>query len=91
MFRIEILQNQWLIEALIGGAALLLGVTLWYVAEWRPRRTENGKRAQPEYEVNGDVGPGSSPLPGIIVFIYVGTAVCAVAYLIAKALNPPNW
>jgi hypothetical protein len=91
MFHIETLQNQWLIEALIGGAALLLGVVLWYFAEWRPRHAENGKRTHEEYEINGVVGAGKSPLPGIIVFIYVGTVVCAVAYLIAKVLNPPNW
>ena len=91
MYHIEILQNQWLIEALIGGAALMLGFTLWYVSGWRPRRLENGKRTQSGYEVNGDAGPGNSPLPGIIAFIYGGTVICAVAYLIAKALNPPNW
>lgn len=87
MFRIDVLQNQWLVEALIGGAAFLLVFILWYAAQWRPRRSDSTPWPRAEYEVHG----GNAPLPGIIIFIYVGAVVCAVVYLIARAFNPPNW
>ena len=91
MFHIEVLQNQWLVEALIGGVAFLLVCILWYAAQWRPRRSDSAVPPRAEYEVNGDGASGKAPFPGIIIFIYVGTAVCAVVYLIARAFNPPNW
>jgi hypothetical protein len=90
MFRIDVLQNQWMVAALIGGTAFLLVFILWYAAQWRPRRTDS---AQPraEYEVNGESASGKASLPGIIIFIYVGTVICAIAYVIARSFNPPNW
>jgi phosphoglycerol transferase MdoB-like AlkP superfamily enzyme len=37
MFRLDVLQNQWLIFTLIGGAAILSATILLFVALWRPR------------------------------------------------------
>jgi len=91
MFRIEVLQNQWLVEALIGGTAFLLVFLLWYVAPWPPRRSGSANPSHKEHEVNGLAESGTSSLPGILLFIYAGTVVCAVAYLIARSFHPPNW
>jgi len=37
MFRLDVLQNQWLILAYIGGLVVMLGFICFYVILWRPR------------------------------------------------------
>ena len=43
MFRIDLLQNEWLMLALIGGTALVAATILWYVAFWRTGSTSRFK------------------------------------------------
>jgi hypothetical protein len=37
MFRLIVMQNQWLMMALLGGLALIGAVVLWYLDLWRQR------------------------------------------------------
>jgi len=76
MFRLDVLQNQWLILALVGGTALVLFVALAYVAVWRAGRTE---------------APARSPVPWIVIVFWVAAAAYAVVYIVQAAMNPPTW
>jgi len=79
MLRFDILQNQWLILALGGGAALVLAVVLSYLGFWRGSGHADATPA------------GHGRLPWILILVYVATFVFAIAYVLARAVEPPNW
>ena len=83
MLHLDVLQNQWLILALVGGAAVLFAVILLFTALWRPREEE-------------DAAEGAGPvrrsfMPWVIVLLLGATAVFMAAYLLRAMLRPPNW
>jgi MFS superfamily sulfate permease-like transporter len=78
MFRLDVLQNQWLILALAGGTALVLVLVLAYLAVWR------GARGEAECEQ-------PRRIPWVLIIIYVVTLVYAIIYLAMTAANPPTW
>ncbi|RPI60868.1 MAG: hypothetical protein EHM48_06540 [Planctomycetaceae bacterium] len=90
MFRLDVLQNQWLMLAMLGGAVALLTVVLAYVAFWRKRS-----------DAVSDTGPDSprqplgawvrSFVPWILIGTFAFVAVWAVVYTIMIIKNPPNW
>jgi hypothetical protein len=86
MSGLEVLQNRWLILALLGGAGLVLGMALAYLALWRPRTAE-GDRPVSE---GGHESP-EAPVPWFLVLTFAGVAAYAVIYVIVQAINPPNW
>ena len=45
MFRLDVLQNRWLILVLLGGLVLVLGAVLAYLALWRREDRGNGVAA----------------------------------------------
>ena len=75
MFRLDILQNQWLLAAMAAGLALTLAIALAYLALWRPRGGPRRPRG----------------LPWIVVIVLAATAAFAVAYVVRAAVNPPTW
>ena len=75
MFRLDILQNQWLVVAMALGTALTLAIALTYLAIWRPRNAQRPARA----------------VPWIVVIVLAATAVFAVVYVALMAGNPPTW
>ena len=89
MFRLDVLQNQWLIVALVGGTALVLFVALAYVTVWRAAR--NGDGSSPLRKEG--VGPERPAhcIPAIVVVFWVAAALYAVVYIVQAALNPPTW
>jgi F0F1-type ATP synthase assembly protein I len=85
MLRLDVLQNQWLILALVGGTALVLFVALAYVAVWRVQRREAAEgevRAAP---------PPQSTIPWIVIVFWVAAVVYAAVYIVQAVLNPPTW
>ena len=96
MFRLDVLQNQWLILALVGGTALVLFVALAYVAVWRAARSGEETRAGAvtsplrQQGVEGPM-PARSPVPWIVIVFWVAAALYAVVYIVQAALNPPTW
>ena len=89
MLRLDVLQNQWLILALVGGTALVLFVALAYVAVWRGVR--NGDASSPLREQG--VGPErpAHSIPAIVVVFWVAAAAYAVVYVVLAIMNPPTW
>jgi hypothetical protein len=87
MFRLDVLQNQWLILALVGGTALVLFVALAYVAVWRGVR--NGSDASAKQGVSPERPTHS--IPAIVVVFWVAAAVYAAVYVALAIMNPPTW
>ena len=81
MFRLDVLQNQWLILSLLGGVVVLLGVVLWYLAEWR----------LPDVESPSGAERRRRPMPWVLIVVYVGLVGFAIVYVWAKWQSPPNW
>jgi len=84
MLQYNVLQNQWLMLALFGGAALVLVSVLGYLAMWRAR--------EPEADQQPSFGRWlRSYLPWVLVLSYGGTVVDAVVYVLLRAHTPANW
>lgn len=83
MLHLDVLQNQWLMFALVGGAAIVFAVILLFTALWRPR--EEAAAAE-------GAGPARrSFMPWLIVLLFGATAAFAAAYVLRAVLRPPNW
>jgi uncharacterized membrane protein len=82
MFRLDVLQNQWVILAVVGGAALLVAFWVTYQARWSV-----GAR-RPEDEASGHE---QHRMPRILVVAYVVIGAFVVIYTVMMIFNPPNW
>ena len=87
MFRTDVLQNQWLMLALIGGLALVVAMALAYLALWRPRDGAAG-------ESGSQGGPAPARprwiIPWIIILAFVFAVIFILAYTWMAVFNPPN-
>jgi uncharacterized BrkB/YihY/UPF0761 family membrane protein len=79
----KLLQNLWMLMALLGGLALLLCVTLGYSAMWTERPA--GDRLPSRH------GGLLRRVPWLLIVIYAASVVFSIAYVVAKSLRPPNW
>jgi hypothetical protein len=92
MIDYNVLHNQWLFMALLGGPVLVCAATLTYYAVWRPRAPQGEHIA-----IQKVTGPVSflqwwtQFVPWILTLTFAGTAVYAIWYVLAKVANPPNW
>jgi hypothetical protein len=90
MFRLNVLQNQWLMLALIGGLAMVLGLVLACMAFWRARRDET-----PSPQAGGGAAnvpkPSRGSVPWVLIVAFVAMAAWAVIYVVRAAAYPPNW
>ena len=88
MFRLDVMQNQWLILALVGGAAMVLAFVLCYQASWRQRQRVI------EYRNDADSNNwrfSFEHMPWGLMLFYISTLVFEVTYVIWSVLDPPNW
>ena len=94
MFRLDVLQNQWLLLALGLGVTFVLAMALAYTAIWRPRQ------APPP---SGDGSAPSTPpaefpfgqwmrsyVPWILILTLLFVIAFIVIYTIMAASSPPN-
>ena len=79
----KLLQNLWVLMALMGGLALLLCVVLGYLAMWKERPAGD----QPPPRRSGPL----RRVPWLLLVLYAAAVVFSVAYVIARGLRPPNW
>jgi hypothetical protein len=86
MFRLDILQNQWLILSLTGGLAAVLVVVLGYLALWRPRELPPEAGAAP---AEGAPRAGRGLVPWVLTVSIVALLVWAVAYTVMMIFVPP--
>ena len=91
MFGIDVLQYRWLWASSLGGAALVLGFVLSYLAFWRERGAVIDESAPAAGKGPGALAWVRSFVPWILIVTYVGFVIYAIAYTLAVAANPPNW
>jgi hypothetical protein len=91
MFNLNVLQNQWLMLALIGGTALMFTLLLAYPAIWRPRKEPSEDTAQEPTQPLSVLAWLRSFMPWILIVVYAAAAVYVVIYTWMAAVNPPNW
>ena len=82
MFNLNVLQNQWLILALMGGTIIMLGVAMTYLMMWRPRKDE--------VEVISSLRSLFRLLPLVLIILFVCILIYQITYVIIFAVNPPN-
>jgi hypothetical protein len=100
MFRLDVLQYQWLILTLVGGTALVLIFLLAYVAAWRAR---DARGAAPAEESSGAAASSGSPVPRghvarslglrvpwVVIVLILMLAIYAIVYVTLAVMNPPN-
>ena len=75
---IDVLQNQWIILALIGGTVLVLYMVLGYLTMWHPRAEPAG-------------GEPRGAVPWVIIFTLVAMVIFMLIYVAARSSYPPNW
>ena len=75
MFRLDVLQNQWLILTLVGGMAILLATVLLFVALWRPR----------------DEAPRRPFMPWFLILLLGSALLFAAVYVTHAIVRTPNW
>ena len=87
MFRLDVLQNQWLWLAMGIGLALVLCVALFQLALWTPRVDPVAHApSKPPF-----LKWLTSCLPAVLILVYTFVVVFAVIYTLAMTRNPPNW
>ena len=82
MFNLNVLQNQWLILALMGGMIVMLGVAMTHIMMWRPRNEG--------VEVISGLRSLFRFLPLILIILFVCILVFQITYVIIFSVNPPN-
>ena len=82
MFRLNVLQYQWLILALAGGIILTLGFVATYLMMWRPRSPSaepvSGGRALIKW------------IPWFVIVLFVVIVIFQLTYAIVLHFHPPN-
>jgi hypothetical protein len=82
MFRLSVLQYQWLTLALFGGVILMISLVSLYLMMWRPRveapEPAAGARALIRW------------IPWILYALLFGILVFQVTYAIVLHYHPPN-
>ena len=91
MFRLSVLQSQWLILAMFSGVALVLATVLTYMMIWRPRKDNDRAVAESGYENYSTMRWYFSFMPWVLTLTFAGVIVFAIVYALMKIANPPNW
>ncbi len=91
MFRLSVLQYQWLVLALFSGVAGILAMTLAYLAIWRPRKGPDREVAESGYEGYSGLRWYFSFMPWVLTLTYVAAIIFGILYAIDKIIRPPNW
>ena len=82
MYQLSVLQNQWLILALFGGAVLMLFVVAAYLMMWRPRSLS----PQPIAGLRQLAGW----IPWFIVVLFIFIIIYQLTYTIILHYYPAN-
>ncbi len=91
MFRLDVLQYQWLILAMFSGMVLVLCTALTYMMIWRPRKDNQQAVEESEYQGASLARWYFSFMPWILTLVFAGTIVFAILYAFFMIQFPPNW
>ena len=84
MLRFDVLQNNWVILALLGGIFLVIYTCIAYLDMWTPRKEKDGKT---------ETGWLSwwEGIPWVLKVTYAALILLVIFYTIYRAIVPPNW
>jgi hypothetical protein len=88
MFNLNVLQAQWVILAMLGGAVLALAVFLYYLT---PGRAEDKKTASEQTDAEYVERSSHRRVPWILILLFVITAIYSLIYVYQRSSRPPNW
>lgn len=91
MLYLYVLQNQWIVIAVLCGAALVLMMTLTYQALWLPRGVE--KRSE-RIKVRGPTSLFAclrSFMPLVVMLLFLACIAFTVYEFVQSYRIPPNW
>jgi len=91
MFRLEVLQHQWVMLMLFSGTALVLAACLAYMMIWRPRKDDAQAVAESGYEGVSTLRWYFSFMPWILTLVFSSVFVFAIVYAVISIKHPPNW
>ncbi len=86
MYFLKVVQNQWLMIAVLGGAVGAIIIVLTYIMMWRPRTGQEASDA-----VQREPWAFTARhVPWLIYFFFATVTVCGVVYAVSKIINPPS-
>ncbi len=84
MLRFDVLQNDWVILAILGGIALVFYTAIAYLDMWTPRKMKDGKTERGWLT-------WWQGIPWVLKVTYAALIIFVVIYTIYRAIVPPNW
>lgn len=91
MLYLYVLQNQWIVMSLLGGAILTLLLCLTYQALWVPRGTETESGAIKVKDLRSFFAWIKSFVPWTIILLILASLAFTVFEITENHAIPPNW
>ena len=91
MLYLYVLQNKWIVTALLSGAALTLLLCLTYQALWTPRGTEGRSEVIKVKDIRSFFAWVTSFVPWVLILVILAAVSFTIVKVLESAAVPPNW
>ncbi|ACH37149.1 hypothetical protein Gbem_0118 [Citrifermentans bemidjiense Bem] len=91
MLYLYVLQNQWIVLSLLGGAILTLLMCLTYQALWVPRGTETESERIKVKDLRSFIAWIKSFVPWTVILLILASLAFTILEITRNHAIPPNW